>query len=136
VSASDRIERRGGVGRVCASTTRARGEARSGVGVEPEPEKKSSSFWLARFPPGEREMGWATVASGSEKESAKARWSWAGMCLDDVGTGEARSWVGWGRGSEPDKKASSFRPARCPPGDREMGRTTVASESALDRMQE
>jgi hypothetical protein len=32
-------------------------------------------------------MGRATVASGSEKESAKARWSWAGVCLDDVGTG-------------------------------------------------
>jgi hypothetical protein len=44
--------------------------------------------------------------------------------------------VRWGRGPEPEKKASSWRPARCPPGEREMRRMTVASESALERMQE
>jgi hypothetical protein len=49
---------------------------------------------------------------------------------------EARSGVGWGQGTEPKKKASSCRPARCPPEEREMRRTTVASESALERMQE
>jgi hypothetical protein len=88
------VPRRGGVGRACASTTRARGEVWSGVGPkpEPEPEKKASSCWPARFPPGESEMGRATAASGSEKESAKARWSWAGMCLDDVGTGGGTEW--------------------------------------------
>jgi hypothetical protein len=50
--------------------------------------------------------------------------------------GEAQSGVRWGRGPEPEKKASSCQPARCPPGEREMRRTTVASESALERMQE
>jgi hypothetical protein len=85
------VPRRGRVGRACALMTRARGEAWSGVGAElepePDPEKKAISCWPARFPPGEREMGRAMAASGSEKESAKARWSWAGVCLDDVGTG-------------------------------------------------
>jgi hypothetical protein len=65
-------------------------ETQNRVGAEPEPEKKASSCWPARFPPGEREMGWATAASGSKKESPKARWSWAGVCLDDVGTRPGR----------------------------------------------
>lgn len=41
-------------------------------------------------------MGRATAASGSEKESANARCSWAGMCLDDVGMGGGAEWGGVG----------------------------------------